>query len=111
MKKSLLACLGTAAIGLLCLSPGTARAQAYKPFIGEIQTFAFGFCPSGWLPLNGQLLPISQFQVLFDLLGTTYGGDGVNTFALPLVKPPFTEHPRKPLTQCISFLGVFPSQS
>jgi len=53
------------------------------PFLGEIRTFAFGYEPVGWLACRGQLLPISEFQGLFALLGTTYGGDGKTTFALP----------------------------
>ena len=53
------------------------------PFIGEIQIFPFGVIPSGWAQCNGQLLAISQNQALFALLGPTYGGDGMTTFALP----------------------------
>ncbi len=53
------------------------------PFIGEIQIFPFGFVPRGWAQCNGQLLPINQYQALFSLLGTMYGGDGRTTFALP----------------------------
>ncbi len=52
-------------------------------YIGEIRIFAGNYAPEGWLFCNGQLLPVSQNQVLFALIGTTYGGDGVNTFALP----------------------------
>jgi microcystin-dependent protein len=51
--------------------------------IGEIRTFAFDFAPKGWAKCEGQLLPINQNQALFALLGTTYGGDGRTTFALP----------------------------
>jgi microcystin-dependent protein len=54
-----------------------------EPFIGEIRMFGFGFAPQGWALCNGQLLPINQNQALFSLLGTTYGGDGRATFALP----------------------------
>ncbi len=54
-----------------------------EPFIGEIQIFPFGFAPRGWAQCNGQLLPINQYQALFALLGTTYGGNGQTTFALP----------------------------
>jgi microcystin-dependent protein len=54
-----------------------------EPFVGEIRMFGFGFAPQGWAPCNAQLVPISQNQALFSLLGTTYGGDGVTTFALP----------------------------
>jgi microcystin-dependent protein len=53
------------------------------PFIGEIRIFAFNFAPSGWAMCNGQLLSISQNTALFALLGTTYGGNGQTTFALP----------------------------
>jgi microcystin-dependent protein len=53
------------------------------PFVGEIRMFGFGFAPQGWAACNGQLLPIDQNQALFSLLGTTYGGDGRTTFALP----------------------------
>jgi microcystin-dependent protein len=53
------------------------------PYIGEIRIFAGNFAPVGWLLCQGQLLPISQYDVLFNLIGTTYGGDGETTFALP----------------------------
>jgi len=53
------------------------------PFIGEIRMVGFGFAPTGWALCNGQLMSIAQNQALFALLGTTYGGDGIQTFALP----------------------------
>src|SRR5512132_3045369 len=53
------------------------------PFVAEIRMFAGNFAPTGWALCNGQLLPISQNTALFSLLGTTYGGDGKSTFALP----------------------------
>ena len=53
------------------------------PFLGQISIFSFAFAPKGWAVCNGQLLSIAQNQALFSLLGTTYGGDGVTTFALP----------------------------
>jgi microcystin-dependent protein len=53
------------------------------PYLGQIELFAFGYAPKGWASCAGQLLPINQYQALFALLGTTYGGNGVNTFALP----------------------------
>ena len=53
------------------------------PFIGEIRAFGFNFAPVGWATCAGQTLPINQNQALFSLLGTTYGGDGRVTFALP----------------------------
>lgn len=52
-------------------------------FVGEIRLFAGNYAPTGWAVCNGQLLPISQNTALFSLLGTTYGGDGKSTFALP----------------------------
>jgi microcystin-dependent protein len=53
------------------------------PFVGEIRMFAGNFPPAGWAFCNGQLLPISENDILFQLIGTTYGGDGQETFALP----------------------------
>jgi microcystin-dependent protein len=54
-----------------------------EPFLGEIKLFTFNFAPKGWAFCNGQLLPINQNQALFSVLGTTYGGDGRQTFGLP----------------------------
>jgi microcystin-dependent protein len=54
-----------------------------EPFLSEIRIMSFDFAPKGWAQCNGQLLPINQNQGLFSLLGTTYGGDGRVTFALP----------------------------
>jgi microcystin-dependent protein len=53
------------------------------PYIGEIRMFAGNFAPAGWALCNGQLLPIAQYDALYALIGTTYGGDGQTTFALP----------------------------
>jgi len=53
------------------------------PYVGEIRIFAGNFAPNGWFFCNGALLPISENEVLFQLIGTTYGGDGQETFALP----------------------------
>src|SRR5438045_4949893 len=54
-----------------------------QPYVGEIRIFAGNFAPLGWMFCDGQLLPISENEVLFQLIGTTYGGDGQETFALP----------------------------
>ena len=54
-----------------------------NPFLSEIRIFSFNFAPKGWAMCNGQSLPINQNQALFSLLGTTYGGNGQTTFALP----------------------------
>lgn len=54
-----------------------------QAFLGEIQIFSFDFAPRGWAMCNGQLMAINTNQALFSLLGTTYGGNGTSTFALP----------------------------
>lgn len=54
-----------------------------QPYVGEIRMFAGNFAPAGWQFCDGQTLPISEFETLFQLIGTTYGGDGQSTFALP----------------------------
>ncbi|MGE0419017.1 MAG: phage tail protein [Acetobacteraceae bacterium] len=54
-----------------------------EPFVGQIIPVGFNFVPVGWLACNGQLVPISQYETLFMLIGTTYGGDGQTTFGLP----------------------------
>lgn len=54
-----------------------------SPFVGEIRMFGGNFAPAGWMFCSGQLLPISEFETLFNLIGTTYGGDGQSTFQLP----------------------------
>jgi len=54
-----------------------------QPYVGEIRMFAGNFAPMGWMFCEGQLLPISENETLFQLIGTTYGGDGQETFALP----------------------------
>jgi microcystin-dependent protein len=54
-----------------------------QPYVGEIRMFAGNFAPEGWMFCQGQLLPISEYDTLFNLIGTTYGGDGQDTFGLP----------------------------
>ena len=54
-----------------------------QPYVGEIRMFAGNFAPAGWMFCEGQLLPISENETLFNLIGTTYGGDGQETFGLP----------------------------
>jgi microcystin-dependent protein len=62
------------------LHAAAARAQ---PHIGELRLLPYGFCPVGWLEADGRLLPIPEYETLFFLYGTTFGGDGVSSFALP----------------------------
>ena len=54
-----------------------------QPYVGEVRMFAGNFAPAGWMFCEGQLLPISEYETLFNLIGTTYGGDGQSTFGLP----------------------------
>jgi microcystin-dependent protein len=63
------------------------------PFLAEIRIFPFNFAPKGWAWCNGQLMPLSQNTALFSLLGTTYGGDGKSTFALPDLQGRAPMHP------------------
>lgn len=63
------------------------------PFVAEIRIFGFQFAPKGWALCNGQLLPLSQNTALFSLLGTTFGGDGKSTFALPNMQGNAPMHP------------------
>jgi Microcystin-dependent protein len=68
---------------LLLITIGIAKGYSQEPYLGEIRIFAGNFAPKGWALCNGQLLSIAQNQALFALLGTTYGGNGQTTFALP----------------------------
>ena len=63
-----------------------------EPFIGQISIFGFNFAPRGWAMCNGQILPIAQNTALFSLLGTTYGGNGQTTFALPDLRSRVPNH-------------------
>jgi microcystin-dependent protein len=62
------------------------------PFVGEIRMAGFNFAPVGWAFCNGQLMPIAENETLFNLIGTTYGGDGQSTFALPDLQGRFAVH-------------------
>ncbi|HVH18942.1 MAG TPA: tail fiber protein [Myxococcota bacterium] len=61
--------------------PSVGRAE--NPYIGEVRSFGYNFCPVGWLPADGRLVAIAENDALFNLIGTTYGGDGQETFGLP----------------------------
>ena len=94
-----------------------------EPFIGEIRIVAFDYAPRGFAFCEGQLLKISQHQALFSLLGTTYGGDGRTTFALPDLRGLFpdksgdtrtTRSQRKSesgVRYVIALEGLFPSRT
>lgn len=81
--------LGAALLGALGALAGLGwptAAQAQQPYLGEVICGGWSFCPNGWGECNGQLLSISENDALFNLIGTTYGGDGQSTFALPDIR-------------------------
>ena len=77
-----------------------------QPYVGEIRMFAGNFAPAGWMFCEGQLLPISEYETLFNLIGTTYGGDGHTTFALPKLPPLGPSGPY----YCIGLTGAPPQK-
>jgi microcystin-dependent protein len=79
--------LGCAAMLAAFTSP---IASAQDAYLGEVRQFASNYCPRGWAPADGAILQIQQNSALFSLLGTTYGGDGRTTFALPRLAPPMS---------------------
>jgi microcystin-dependent protein len=83
MKHRFLVALAMAFASAFASLPQQASAQADEQFIGQILWVAFDVVPKGWAPCDGRTLPISQNQALFTLIGTTYGGNGQTTFALP----------------------------
>lgn len=101
MKRALI-------LAAIMLLPNAGLAQD-QPFYGEILYVPYNFCPRDYLPADGRLLPIAQNQALFSLLGTTYGGNGQTTFALPMLKPLRSESGGF-VTPCIAMQGVFPSR-
>lgn len=80
------------------------------PFVGEIRMFSFDFAPTGWAFCQGQLLPLSQNTALFSLLGTTYGGDGKSTFALPNLQGNMPMHPGQGQGLSQHYLGEMAGQ-
>ena len=98
------------AFAVIAATSGAAQAQTQYTLLGSVLIFAGNFCPTGFMPMNGQLVPITQNQALFAILGTTYGGNGTTDFALPEAKPMKTEKGQT-LTQCIAVRGIFPSRN
>ncbi len=78
---------------------------AENPYIGEIIPWPANFAPKGWAFCDGSLIPISQNTSLFSLIGTTYGGDGKSTFALPDLRAVAPNH----MTYSICIYGTWPS--
>lgn len=81
ISKTRLAAAGITA--LLVTFGSIPQAMAVEPYLGQIEYYGFNFAPRGWALCDGQILPINQNQSLYSLLGTTFGGDGRTTFALP----------------------------
>lgn len=79
-----------------------------EPFIGQILLLPYNFAPAGWAFCEGQLLSISQNTALFALIGTLYGGNGTQNFALPNLKG---KEPDPNTHYCIALQGIFPSRS
>jgi hypothetical protein len=87
---------------------GTAPAQQANGYISQVMPIAGKGCPRGWSMADGALLQIAQNRVLFSLLGTTYGGDGKTTFALPNLKGGTIGPAAQPIAWCIATTGVLP---
>ncbi len=85
MKRSTLhLAAAAAAVGLAAFGgPDRATAQSYDFYVGQLQQFGMNWCPQGWASANGALLSIASNTTLYSVIGTTYGGDGRTTFALP----------------------------
>lgn len=79
-----------------------------EPFIGQIQLFPYRFSMKDWAPCEGHLLNISQFQALFALIGTEFGGDGTATFALPDLRG---KEPLPGMRYFIALSGIWPTTS
>jgi microcystin-dependent protein len=88
------------------ISVSAMTVSAGQPYVGEIRLVAFNFAPAGWAECNGQVLPISENDALFNLIGTMYGGDGQTTFNLPDLRG---LEPYPGTRYCISLYGVYPS--
>lgn len=108
MRNGLLIILCALGFGAATVAPGHAQST---PYLGQIAIFPYNFCPSGWIEPKGQLLAINSNTALFSLLGTTYGGNGISTFALPNLKPFWSLTEGAPLIQCLALTGVFPSRN
>lgn len=83
LRRSAILAAVTVILAVLFSIQPTSSIASSEPLLGEIMWVAFDFCPRGWAAAEGQILAINQYTALFSLLGTTYGGDGRTTFALP----------------------------
>jgi len=102
----------TAVAMILGSSPALADCSYDTPMLASVCTTVASFCPARYLDADGRLLAIKDNQALFTLLGTTYGGDGVTTFALPDLhaQPSAKPHDQQKLHKCIAVTAVFPAR-
>jgi microcystin-dependent protein len=98
------------ACGFALVASRSVQAQTSAVFLGQIIEVPYNFCPLGFTETLGQTLPIQQYQALFALIGTAYGGNGVQTFQLPYI-PPKTLSNGATIMTCIALTGVFPSRN
>ena len=96
-----------AAPALLAAMP----AQASDKYLGEIFVMPGSYCPQGSTEADGKLLPIASFQALYSILGTSYGGDGPTTFALPDLRPNREAFRQGFLRYCVMLVGDYPVRS
>lgn len=87
------------------------KSYASDVFLGEIHLYSFDFAPQGWAKCEGQILSIQQNTALFALIGTTFGGNGTTTFALPDLRTAAVQFENSPQPMCyyIALQGIFPS--
>jgi microcystin-dependent protein len=124
--------IAAAVLAAALMAPIAATAARAQPppaatYLGEVRAFGFNFCPTGWLPADGRLLPIMNNQPLFSLLGLSYGGDGRTNFALPNLQgatpigataggaigqpataAPGAQHRFLTMTWCVAVQGTYP---
>ncbi|HXC55471.1 MAG TPA: phage tail protein [Rhizomicrobium sp.] len=107
MRKTLL--MAALALGLCAASPALAQQAQGAAFPGQMMLVAFNYCPQGWHAADGSPLLIQQNMQLYALIGTTYGGNGKTTFALPQVKgPPIGPGAPISMLYCIALTGPYP---
>ncbi|WP_188054356.1 phage tail protein [Sphingosinithalassobacter sp. CS137] len=93
----------TAACAAIAALTVSAPALAQQSFLGEVLLVGSNFCPAGTMDADGRLLPIQQYSALFSLYGTTYGGDGATSFAIPKLTPPLAG-----MHYCVVVDGAYP---
>src|SRR5580700_11428445 len=110
LRGTILRFVWIAALVLLGVGAAAAPAKAQRPvdlYVGQVEFLAADFCPDGWPPGDGRLVPISDYPAQFRVIGTTYGGDGVTNFALPKVAMA-TEGGGVMLKACVTIRGAYP---